>query len=104
MQQFTLPTLCSVFLKGARLRDTTAPLQESHRSLQKIHLGYMSTERLDDYICGFLVPPTEGSLHSAVISLRLHRLYEMELNTLNFRDALYNQIELFCNVRVIIQK
>lgn len=67
---------------------------------RKCGLG-MSTGYLDDHACLFLVPPTQGSLLST--SLRLHRLHEMEQKSLNFkhRDALYNQIKVLCNVRVV---
>lgn len=76
--QFTLPKLCSMFLKGGKGQRYHSSITGIHSRLQKIRFGYKSTECLDYYICLFPVSLTEGSLHSAVISLRLYRLHEME--------------------------
>lgn len=69
--------------------------------LTGIHGGLQKMCYLDDYACLFLVPSTQGSLLST--SLRLHRLHEMQQNSLSFihRDAFYNQIKFYCNVRIV---
>lgn len=103
--QVTLPKLWSMFLKGGKAQRYHCSITGIHSRLQKILFGYMSTGYLDDYIYIFLLPPAEESLYSAVISLRLQRLHEMKQNSLHFevRDALYNQIKLFCNVSYHIE-